>query len=72
MVSIIADRHKAVLHVSGDRNPSEFYLYNTKTNKAEHMFSRLNWIDKSKLVPTELFRIKTPDGLVLNGYMTLP
>lgn len=72
ITSMTADRGKAVLHVSGDRNPGEFYLYDTKTNKATHLLSSRNWLDKSKLAPTEPFRIKTPDGLVLNGYMTLP
>ncbi|QQX82430.1 S9 family peptidase [Shewanella sp. KX20019] len=70
--SITADKRKAVVHVSGDRNPGEFYLYDTQTNKAEHLLSSHSWIDKSKLAPTEPFRIKTPDGLVLNGYLTLP
>ncbi len=72
ITSMTADRGKAVLHVSGDRNPGEFYLYDTKTNKATHLLSSRNWLDKSKLALTEPFRIKTPDGLVLNGYMTLP
>ncbi|QFU25467.1 S9 family peptidase [Shewanella eurypsychrophilus] len=66
------DGKQAIVHVSSDRNPGTFYLFDTETMKARHLLSARNWIKPSDMALTEPFRIKTPDGLILNGQMTLP
>ncbi len=66
------DGKQAIVHVSSDRNPGTFYLFDTQTMKARHLMSARSWIDPNKMAMTEPFRIKTPDGLILNGLMTLP
>lgn len=72
ITSMTRDRRLAVVHVSGDRNPGEFYLFDTQKMSAKFLLSSAKWINKSELAATEPFRIKTPDGLVLNGLLTLP
>ncbi|WP_019029706.1 alpha/beta hydrolase family protein [Colwellia piezophila] len=66
------DGEKIIVHVSGDRNPGAFYLFNTKTMKTKHIFNARPWIKANEMAASEPFRIKTKDGLVLNGYLTLP
>jgi len=66
------DGEKIIVHVSGDRNPGAFYLFNTKTMKTKHLFNARPWIKANEMAASEPYRIKTKDGLVLNGYMTLP
>lgn len=66
------DGKQAVVHVSSDRNPGIFYLFDTETMKARHLLSASSWIKPVDMAVMEPFRIKTPDGLILNGQMTLP
>ncbi len=66
------DGEKIVVRVSGDKNPGTFYLFNTKTMKARFLFHARPWIKANGMAASEPFRIKTKDGLVLNGYLTLP
>ncbi|MEI6859070.1 MAG: S9 family peptidase [Shewanella sp.] len=70
--STTRDRKQAVVHVSSDRNPGTFYLFDTETMKAQYLMSARSWIKPENMAMTEPFRIKTPDGLILNGQMTLP
>ncbi len=70
--STTRDGKQAIVHVSSDRNPGTFYLFDTDTMKAKHLMSARSWIKAGDMAMTEPFRIKTPDGLILNGQMTLP
>ena len=63
---------KLIIHVSSDRNPGAFYLFNTTTMKTKHLFNAAPWVKQKEMSETEPFRIKSKDGLVLNGYLTLP
>lgn len=66
------DGKQAIVHVSGDRNPGVFYLFNTETMQARHLLNARKWIKSTEMAMTEPFRIKSEDGLTLNGYLTLP
>ncbi len=72
ITSKTADGEQLILKVSGDKNPGSFYLFNTKTMKNKLLFNARPWINPQEMAATEPFRIKTKDGLVLNGYLTLP
>ncbi len=66
------DNTTITVHVSGDRNPGAFYLFDTTTMKARYLFSAASWIKSEDLSPVEPFRITSKDGLALNGFITLP
>jgi dipeptidyl aminopeptidase/acylaminoacyl peptidase len=72
ITSKTADEEQLILHVSSDRNPGSFYLFNTKSMKNKHLFSSAPWIKTEDMAEMEPFRIKSKDGLVLNGFITLP
>jgi dienelactone hydrolase len=63
---------KLIIHVSGDKNPGSFYLFNTKTMKNMHIFDSRPWLKKADMAAVEPFRLKSKDGLTINGYLTLP
>lgn len=66
------DNEKIIVHVSSDKNPGTFYLFDTKKMSTKYIFSTRPWINTNEMTATEPFRIKTKDGLVLNGFITLP
>ena len=66
------DGKQVIVKVSSDRSPGAFYLFDTQTMKAKHLFQSAAWIKPKEMSPVEPFRIKTPDGLTLNGFLTLP
>lgn len=61
-----------VVAVSGDKSAGDFYLFNTKNMQAKFLFSAAPWLKSSEMAAMEPFRLKTKDGLTLNGYITLP
>lgn len=62
----------AVLAVTGDRNPGEFYLVDTKTMKVSFIARAQSWIDRKSLATMEPIQLKARDGMVLHGYLTKP
>ncbi len=66
------DGKQIIVKVSSDRNPGTFYLFNTETMQAKHLFDSAAWIKPQEMSQVEPFRIKTPEGLILNGFLTLP
>lgn len=72
ITSATKDQSKAVIFVSSDQNPGEFYLFDTSTLEAKFIAARL-----SKLLPSELAEMNpvtfdARDGVKINGYLTLP
>jgi len=72
ITSKTANGKQIVVHVNSDRNPGSFYLFDTQTMQAKFLFSSAPQIKPSEMAVMEPFRLKTPDGLILNGYITLP
>jgi len=63
---------KAVVFVTGDRNPGEFYLFDTGSMQLQFLSASFPNLDKDKLVPMEPVRIEARDGLMLNALLTRP
>lgn len=72
ITSRTVDGDQSVLFVSSDRNPGQYYLYNTKTSKADLLFSVLPRIDPDEMAPMQPVQFKARDGLKIHGYLTLP
>lgn len=66
------DASQMVISVRGDRNPGTFYLVDTDKLSARFLMSARPWLKAESLAATEPFRLTTPDGLTINGYLTLP
>ena len=66
------DGQLALLLVSSDTNPGDFYLFNLKDSSAEGVFARRTWLDPEKMAPTRSVEFAARDGLALHGYLTTP
>jgi dipeptidyl aminopeptidase/acylaminoacyl peptidase len=72
IVSATLDGRLAVVSVTSDVNPGDYYLFDTTTMKADYLRPGKSWIVPDKMRPKESFSLKARDGLVLHGYLTRP
>jgi dipeptidyl aminopeptidase/acylaminoacyl peptidase len=72
LTSATRDGKLLLVQVWSDRNPGDFYLYETVAKKVEPVFSRRQWFDPATLPVTRSVDIAARDGLQLHGYLTLP
>lgn len=62
----------ALFHVSADRNPGEFYLYDLQKKQARYLASVRPNLKAEQLVAMQPVSLTARDGLTLHGYLTLP
>lgn len=62
----------ALFVVSSDKNPGEFYLYDTKQGSATYLASALGKINKENMVDMKQIEFTARDGKVIRGLLTLP
>lgn len=72
VTSETADGRLALVFVSSDRNPGDYYLFDTVAKKADHVLSAREWFDPEKMHPTRPIRFAARDGLEIHGYVTRP
>lgn len=72
ITSMTDDGRLALLIVSGDRNPGDFFIFDTVNNKADRILSRRDWIDPTRTASVKPIRYKARDGLEIHGYLTSP
>lgn len=72
ITSQTADGRLALVQVSSDTNPGDFYIFDTVSKKADHLLSRRDWFDPDKMATVKPVKLPARDGLVLHGYVTLP
>lgn len=58
--------------VYSDLAPMELYLFDRETAKAKFLASSMDWIKPEEMSPMKPVSVKTRDGLVIHGYLTLP
>lgn len=66
------DGKLVLVSVSSDRNPGEFYVFDTQAKKAEFLLARRQWLDAEKMADMRPIRLKSRDGVDLHGYLTVP
>ena len=66
------DGSKLLFRVHSDRDPGAYYLLDRQTNKAQHLFDSMPWIDPARMGERRPVQFKARDGLDLYGYLTLP
>ena len=55
-----------------DRNPGDYWLYDTSEKKLTFIASTKPWIKESDMAEMKPISYKSRDGLNINGYLTLP
>lgn len=72
ITSRTSDGRIALVQTWSDRNPGDFYLFDTVEKKADHLLSRRTWFDPAAMASKKPVTITARDGLVLHGYLTVP
>jgi dipeptidyl aminopeptidase/acylaminoacyl peptidase len=72
ITSQTADGKLALVQLWSDRNPGDFYIFNTETKKADYLLSRRDWFDPEQMNEMRPITLPARDGLPLHGYVTVP
>ena len=72
LTSFSRDGRLAVLFVRGDRNPGDFYLFDTENLEAQFLASTRPDLPREVLSPMQAVRIPARDGLELHAMLTTP
>lgn len=72
ITSQTSDGSLALIRVSSDLNPGDFYLFDTVKKKAAHVLARRQWFDPDQMSPMQAVKLAARDGLELQGYLTTP
>jgi len=72
LVTRSADGRLALVQVSSDRNPGDFYLFDANSMNARYLVSRRGWLDPKQMAPRRPVAFAARDGLQLQGYLTAP
>lgn len=72
VTSTTKDGRYTLVETDSDRNPGDFYLFDTVSKKADHVISRRDWLDPEQMAEMRPLSLKARDGLPLQGYLTLP
>jgi dipeptidyl aminopeptidase/acylaminoacyl peptidase len=72
ITSTSTDGRLALVQVWSDRNPGDFYVFDTQAKKADYLVSRRDWLDPEAMATVRPFALKARDGIALHGYLTVP
>jgi dipeptidyl aminopeptidase/acylaminoacyl peptidase len=72
ITSSTADGKLTLVQTGSDRNPGDFYVFDTVAKKAAYLISRRDWFDPAKMAEQRPIALNARDGLALNGYLTVP
>lgn len=72
LVDFSRDDRKVLLHVSGDRNPGQYYLLDRTDNSLALVSESYEGLAAESLSPMRPVEFATPDGTILHGFLTTP
>ncbi|MCU8071019.1 alpha/beta hydrolase family protein [Shewanella sp. SM32] len=72
IVSETRDAEKLVVLAFNDRNPGDYYIFDTKTLKLEYLAAAKKWLNPEQMADVKPISFTSRDGKQLHGYLTLP
>ena len=63
---------RALVFVSSDRNPGEYYLFDRKRNGVEELPKTREWLDPKLMAERRFIKYKARDGREIPAYVTIP
>ncbi len=66
------DGRLTLVQTWSDRNPGDFYIFDSVAKSAEHVISSRTWFEPEQMAATTPVALKARDGLPLHGFLTLP
>lgn len=70
--SFTDDGAQALLYVWSDRNPGDYYIFNTLTKKADLLISKADWFDPQRMASVRPLQFTARDGRRIEAFLTLP
>jgi len=72
ITSQTTDGRLVMVQVWSDRNPGDFYIYDTVAKRADHLISRRDWFVPEDMAEMRPIQLQTRDGIALHGLLTVP
>ncbi|WP_076415167.1 S9 family peptidase [Shewanella sp. UCD-KL12] len=72
LVSETNNAKQLVIKAFNDRNPGDYYIFNTESKKLEYLLSQKNWLDPEQMAEIKPVSFVSRDGTEVHGYLTLP
>ncbi|GAA4861932.1 alpha/beta hydrolase family protein [Luteimonas vadosa] len=72
ITSSTADGKLTLVQTYSDRNPGDFYVFDTQAKKADYVISRREWFDPDQMAEMRPISLVARDGTPLAGYLTVP
>ena len=72
ITSSTSDGTLALVQVSSDRQPDEFFIFDIQAKKMVYLLSTRSWIDPEKSGERRPISLVSRDNLPLKGYLTIP
>ncbi|MCH1931464.1 S9 family peptidase [Shewanella sp. A25] len=72
IVSETSDGNTFVIIAFNDRNPGDYYTFDTKQLKLTYLASARSWLDPEKMAEVKPISFASRDGKTIHGYLTLP
>ena len=72
ITSMSDDLQRLIVLSWTSQDPGTYYLFDRGTLKLEKLMARMPWIDATQMAEKKAIRFKARDGVVINGYLTLP
>ncbi|WP_285163522.1 alpha/beta hydrolase family protein [Shewanella goraebulensis] len=72
IVSETLDGGKMVVKAMNDKNPGDYYLFDTENKKIKYLFSEKSWLDPSHMSEVKPIEFTNRYGAKIHGYLTLP
>jgi dipeptidyl aminopeptidase/acylaminoacyl peptidase len=72
VVSHNKNEDKYLVRTYSDRSRGAYYLFDLEEEELTHLVDVSPWIEEETMAPMQPIRFEARDGLILNGYLTLP
>ncbi|RDJ00466.1 S9 family peptidase [Dyella solisilvae] len=72
LTSFTRDGRLAIVDVSSDRNPGDYYLFDLDKSQARYLFSERRWLPTKRMRPMQPIALNARDGVQLHGFLTEP
>lgn len=66
------DGNQIMVSVRSDTDPGELYLFDRTAGTARFLMRNRDWVDPAKSASVRPFTLRSRDGLLLHGYLTIP
>ncbi|MBO2580678.1 S9 family peptidase [Shewanella algae] len=72
IISETRNADKMIILAFNDRNPGDYYLFDTKAVKLRHLLRTMESIDPANMAEVKPMDINVRDGMTIQAYLTLP